>query len=237
MPLKNNVARELPVILIDSSDFLTGLTGKVFGDVICKYRKDGATSWTTKTIDTNNWNEIDNGHYTIDFTAGEMDTNGLFEYIVIVSGAIDYSGLFEIRNNTNDDLDSDLTNIETKIDTIDTNVDDLQLDVSDVLVDTGNIETKVDSIITTLSTLISDIWSYTTRTLTSFGTLIADIWAYSTRTLTSFGTIIADIWAYATRTLTAGTKDTEIDSIKSTVEDTNTKVDNIKQDNFNGEGV
>lgn len=54
-------------------------------------------------------------------------------------------------------------------------------------------ETKIDNITTTLSTLVANIWSYGTRTLTSFGTLVADIWSYTTRTLTSFGTLIADI--------------------------------------------
>lgn len=66
----------------------------------------------------------------------------------------------------------------------------------------------------------SDVWNYTTRTLTSFGTLVADIWGYtsrtltdasniasavwnsSTRTLTSFGTLVADIWSHTARTLT-----------------------------------
>jgi hypothetical protein len=106
MPLKRNTARELPVILIDDSDFKTGKTGVAFGDVTCKIRKDGASAWTSKTIDTNNWNEIGDGHYTIDFTAGNLDTNGLFEYIVQVTDALDFPGLFEIRDNTNDDLNT-----------------------------------------------------------------------------------------------------------------------------------
>jgi len=36
-------------------------------------------------------------------------------------------------------------------------------------------ETKIDSIISTLSSLVANIWSYTTRTLTSFGSLVNDI--------------------------------------------------------------
>lgn len=41
------------------------------------------------------------------------------------------------------------------------------------------------------------------------------VWNAATRTLTGFGTLIADIWSAATRTLTAGTKDSEIDAIKT----------------------
>jgi len=68
-------------------------------------------------------------------------------------------------------------------------------------------ETKIDAITTTLSTMVTDIWSAGTRTLTSFGTLVSDIttsvWAAGARTLTSFGTLVTDIWAHGTRTLTS----------------------------------
>jgi hypothetical protein len=77
------------------------------------------------------------------------------------------------------------------------------------------IKSDTESIITTLSTLVVDVWSYTTRTLTSFGTLVADIWSYITRTITSGGITAAEVWTYITRTLTSGTKDSEIDAIKT----------------------
>lgn len=77
------------------------------------------------------------------------------------------------------------------------------------------IKSDTESIITTLSTLVADIWGYTARTLTSFGTLIADIWNYVTRTITSGGITAAEVWTYITRTLTIGTKDSEIDAIKT----------------------
>lgn len=47
------------------------------------------------------------------------------------------------------------------------------------------------------------VWASGTRTLTGFGTLVADIWSYVTRTLTSGGgASAAEVWAYAVRTLT-----------------------------------
>jgi len=82
----------------------------------------------------------------------------------------------------------------------------------------GEIKTDTTSIISTLSTLVVDIWSYTTRTLTSFGSLVSDIavavWTYITRTITAGGITANEIWTYITRTLTSGTKDAEIDAIK-----------------------
>jgi len=77
------------------------------------------------------------------------------------------------------------------------------------------VKTDTESIIATLSTLVVDVWSYTTRTLTSFGTLVADIWSYITRTITSGGITAGEVWTYITRTLTSGTKDSEIDAIKT----------------------
>jgi hypothetical protein len=77
------------------------------------------------------------------------------------------------------------------------------------------IKSDTESIISTLSTLIVNIWTYGTRTLTSFGTLIVDIWGYVSRTITSGGITANEIWTYITRTLTSGTKDSEIDAIKS----------------------
>ena len=84
------------------------------------------------------------------------------------------------------------------------------------------IKSDTESIITTLSTLVVDIWGYTTRTLTSFDTLVTDIalavWSYTTRTITAGGITASEIWGYLTRTLTSGTKDSEIDAIKERTE-------------------
>lgn len=186
--IKISTATQLPVILIDDTDFKTPETGVAFGSVTCKYRKHNETSWSTKTIDGSNWTELGNGHYVINFSASDLDTIGIFEYVVIVSGALQFPGKDDVHRYI------DATN------------------------------------------LITAIWNNATRTLTSFGTLIADIWSYATRTLTSFGTLVTDVWGNATRTLTAGTKDSEIDSIKVTVEDTNTKVDDFTTENYNGDG-
>lgn len=123
MLIKKSTARELPVILTDSSDFITGLTGKVFGNVTCKFRKNGETSWTVKSITAGNWHEIGNGHYTIDFLTGDLNTAGLFEYIVIVTGSLDYSGLFEVRTNTIDDIATAIVALVILVNAIDTSTE------------------------------------------------------------------------------------------------------------------
>ena len=54
------------------------------------------------------------------------------------------------------------------------------------------VKTNLDATVSSRSTLTdSQVWSYTSRTLTSFGSLVSDIWNYSTRTLTAFSTSLA----------------------------------------------
>ena len=45
--------------------------------------------------------------------------------------------------------------------------------------------------------------------------VVADVWNYTTRTLTSINNVVSEVWSYITRTLTAGTRDSEIDAIKT----------------------
>ena len=61
------------------------------------------------------------------------------------------------------------TDKDDEIDAIKVKTDNLPVDpASETNVDAN--ETKIDSIITTLSTILSDIWSFATRTLTGIGT-------------------------------------------------------------------
>jgi DNA-binding phage protein len=73
-------------------------------------------------------------------------------------------------------------------------------DVTDTLTDTNELQTNQGNWLTAVGFSVHSA---------------ADVWTVATRTLTSFGTLIADIWTNVTRTLTAGTKDTEIDAIKT----------------------
>ena len=87
----------------------------------------------------------------------------------------------------------------------------------------------------------NDIWTYTTRSLTepvditqsSQDSIVNKVWTATTRTLTSFGNLVSNIWNFTTRTLTSGTRDQEIDDIKSKTDrlqfDSNNNVKSIAQ--------
>ena len=53
----------------------------------------------------------------------------------------------------------------------------------------------------------SDVWQYTTRTLTAGSLTAQQIWEYSTRTLTASALTAQQVWEYTARTLTASPTD------------------------------
>jgi len=72
---------------------------------------------------------------------------------------------------------------------------------------TGNLSGSVGSV-TSYGTLVADIWSYTTRTLTSLSALVssvaAAVWAYATRTLTQSAAAVTAALAGSTVTILRG---------------------------------
>jgi len=96
--VKQSTATNLPVYLRDSS---TGnpKTGVAAGDVSAFYVKQGQTTETSKTV-VGNWTEIDAtnmpGIYTLAFTAGELDTLGVFMYTVKGTGIKQFDGMVQV---------------------------------------------------------------------------------------------------------------------------------------------
>ena len=76
-----NAAQELQVSLFTSSG--SAITGAAHGDVTCYYKKEGASSWTTKTLDSGNWREDGSGLYYVTFDSTDTDTYGTFVYRVV----------------------------------------------------------------------------------------------------------------------------------------------------------
>jgi hypothetical protein len=154
---KVSTADTLPVMLRDSSG--VPVTGKVFGDITCKYQKHGETGLTSKTIDGTNWTEIGQGKYEIDFTAGELDTLKDFTYLVTEAGSIQFNGLVEIVSDTNTDLGG-------KIDVIDANITSLlaknQFKVDEFQTYTYDGNGRVSTITVKLSDPIipTETWTY-----------------------------------------------------------------------------
>ncbi len=114
MIIKKSTARRLPVLLVDDSDFKTGKVGVAFGDVTVKYAKEGDNAWSTFTLDASKWIELGDGVYDIAFGASELDTLGSFEYLVQVSGAVDYPGWVDISENLIDDISVENFNMGAK---------------------------------------------------------------------------------------------------------------------------
>jgi len=84
----------------------------------------------------------------------------------------------------------------------------------DILVeDYDNFKTDVSALASQIS--VDAIKTDTESIISTLSTMVADIWSYVTRTITSGGITAAEVWGYVTRTLTSGTKDTEIDLIKT----------------------
>ncbi len=81
--------------------------------------------------------------------------------------------------------------------------------------DVTNLDVAISSRAKESGGKIDSIKADTTSIISTLSSLIANIWNYSTRTLTSFGTLVSNVWSNITRTITAGTRDTEIDTLVS----------------------
>jgi hypothetical protein len=55
------------------------VTGILFSEVVCRYRKEGGIL-VTKTLDSSSWTEVGDGFYYVTFSPAEMNTLGYFFY-------------------------------------------------------------------------------------------------------------------------------------------------------------
>ncbi|MDD5589369.1 MAG: hypothetical protein PHP92_04915 [Candidatus Nanoarchaeia archaeon] len=104
MIIKKSTINYLPVILTDSTDFLTAKTSVAFGAFTVNYAKQGDVALTTKVLIASDLTELGLGLYLIKFTATELSVSGLFYYVVNSAGCLDYYGCAEIQNTINDDM-------------------------------------------------------------------------------------------------------------------------------------
>jgi hypothetical protein len=112
MIVKQSVARKLPCLLYDVTDFKTPETGVAYTAVTVYIQKeDGAQ--TEKTLASGDWTERGNGAYDISFTAAELNTLGEFKYQVTDGQTefLDFNGWVTIETGTNTDLKTDLSTI------------------------------------------------------------------------------------------------------------------------------
>lgn len=78
--LVTGVATDVGVTLLDGSD--VAVSGVAVGDITVRYRKNGASLYTTKSVLAGEWTEVGDGLYKLSFTSGELDTSGSFRYLV-----------------------------------------------------------------------------------------------------------------------------------------------------------
>jgi hypothetical protein len=85
---------DIVVVLTDTNG--AAVTGILYGDIVAKYRKEGASSLTTKTVTSPDWDEIGAGVYTLKFTAAELNTLGSFTIVITGAGFVQYTSVLTI---------------------------------------------------------------------------------------------------------------------------------------------
>jgi len=107
--VKQSVARAIPCLLIKTSDGQTPETGALAASVTISYRKEGGTTWSSKTA-TGNWTEVTSGKgaYLISWSTTDLNTVGRFDFVVEHASCINYYGSLVVSANLLDDLATDI---------------------------------------------------------------------------------------------------------------------------------
>lgn len=235
--IQNGQIERISITALDSdSNFLTdlgNLSATFLPTIEIKRESDGKyLDFNDNTFKSSGWSirqqnmtELDStnspGVYYYDFNTTEFtddnyfirvlnDTayNSPFEGELKVGGFIDNIDASIDSRSPKNEYDTALSNIQTEVDKI------------------QDIDDNIDSIITTLSTLISDIWGYTARTLTEFGTLASDVWAVTVRTLTAIGS--SGIASESNATSNTSSIIDEIDDNEGKIDTINSTVNSIQ---------
>lgn len=194
--LKQSTTFNLPVLMVDSTDHITGKTGLT---LTITASKDGAAfASITPTV-----TELATGWYKLALTTGNTDTLGMLAIHITASGADPLDMICQVFASTFDTL----VRSTTPANTLDVSATgEAGLDFANIKLATGsttltNIIVPTVTTVTTTTSVTNDVgitqagadkvWGTTTRTLSSFGTLVSDIWANATRTLSAFGFTVA----------------------------------------------
>lgn len=198
MLFKQSTVGNWPVLLIDSSDHVTGKTGLT---LTIKASKDGAAFATiTPTV-----TELESGWYNLALTTAHTNTLGAIALQVSSTGA-DPTGE---RGQVVADLPG------ATVASVSGAVGSVTGAVGSVTGAVGSVTGAVGSVTGAVGSVTGNVGGNVTGSVgsvASYGTLVADVvtavWAAGTRSLTTFGTLVADaaaaVWASVARTLTAG---------------------------------
>ena len=183
--LKKSTAYNLEVLMVDSTDHITGKTGLTL--TIAANKNGAAFASITPTV-----TELSYGWYNLALATAHTDTVGMLALHATATGADPMDVACQVFETTTDDL----VRSTTPANTLDVSATgEAGLDFANIKSATG-ATTLTNITVPTVTSLTNDVgitqagadkvWSSTARTLTSFGTLVADIWANATRTLSAF---------------------------------------------------
>jgi len=119
--LKQSSARKLPVLLVDSGGAVKADVAEIDVTVVTSKNGGALTGFTL----TDKWTELGQGLYTIDFAAGDLDTEGFFAYLVTVTGCDQYSGIMYVSDwetNVDSILEDTATTLPASITTTEGNI-------------------------------------------------------------------------------------------------------------------
>jgi len=92
--IQSGYAAQLVVRLLDASgDPVLAVPAT---SVTAQYKKQGDTSWTSKSVSAGEWAAGPDGRYTLLFSASELDTEGRFVYRVDAPSADTFTGDIDI---------------------------------------------------------------------------------------------------------------------------------------------
>jgi len=113
-----------PIVLRDSTDFISAITGKVFGDITCKYSYVAAVSLTVYSVTTAEWKEAGEGKYWLKIGDGEFVQVGKYNVSVDCAGCIPFDFTVEARARTyTEHMEDILDHIADNYDSIDDVID------------------------------------------------------------------------------------------------------------------
>ena len=102
----------IPVLLVNKSDGISGVTGVAYGSVDADYQLASATGLTSYTVTTDDWKEIGEGMYALRIGAGEFSSAGRYFVRVVDTSAT--AGKFfcsvETTDSTVDDMSVNIGN-------------------------------------------------------------------------------------------------------------------------------
>lgn len=116
--VQTDYAAQLVVRLLDASG--DPVLSVPAASVTARYKKQGDTSWTSKSVSAGEWEAGPEGRYLLLFSSSELDTEGKFIYQVEVTGAETFTGDIDLVADwatVVDQLEALINGLSTKVST------------------------------------------------------------------------------------------------------------------------